>query len=212
MKNLLKVYFTQAGGFAQIKKSLTLTEDMLTTEECRQLKGLIEKANFFDLTPYYPPPSHSWDFFIYDTTVKIGEQKHIVKTTDASTTPKMLSPLIEFLTTKIIEREDKWEVFETSNNFRIGGIANMENCPDEEYWCTNFFEEEFDHNPSFPETENCMSQIQDPGTPSGNCSGDCSWIETDDWKDGITWKKNDEDKFRLVCYWNKQFRCEKPEL
>jgi len=144
MKDSFKIYFVWTGGFTRIKRLITLTEDLLTQNENQELSEFVEKANFFELSSYYPPPPYSHDFFVYNTIVELGKQKHAVKTTDFSI-PEILLPLIEFLKTKTLQRESKWVNLEEYHNFRIGDTANTGDCPGEIDWSNNFFEEEFDH-------------------------------------------------------------------
>jgi hypothetical protein len=96
------VNFESSGGFAQfpgLSRPLRIDTTQLAPEQAGQLKGLVERARFFEQPPEVgAPPPGAADLRSYTITVEEGNRKHTVQTSDALTDPA-LRDLLEHLRT-----------------------------------------------------------------------------------------------------------------
>jgi hypothetical protein len=91
----IKVRFTKSGGIAGFRFEARIDSKVLSAEDARQLRKLIDSAHFFDLPATFPD-SGIRDGFGYAITVEVNGRCHTV-TVDEGSVPDKLSPLIEWL-------------------------------------------------------------------------------------------------------------------
>jgi hypothetical protein len=90
------IQFERTGGFAGMRKAVTLNTESLPQEEGRKLKEMIDVAGFFDLPAKFPLPKKGADFFQYSITVESEGKKHTIEVSDPAV-PATLRPLIQYL-------------------------------------------------------------------------------------------------------------------
>lgn len=98
----MKIYFERTGGFAGLRKSISLDTDKMTPSESEKLHNMCNSANFSN-----PQKSESKngtaDFFHYKITVESKDGKRTIETSDLSMTPEFEN-LINFLSDKAQEK------------------------------------------------------------------------------------------------------------
>ena len=92
----MRIYFQQMGGFAGLRRSVTLESQDLDEAEMQVLLAEIEQANFFDLPDRLESLMGEVDRFEYHITVAWQEQEHSVVVSE-SVIPDSLRPLVEHL-------------------------------------------------------------------------------------------------------------------
>jgi hypothetical protein len=92
---VVKVQFERSGGFAAIKRAITVDSQSLPPSEARELRDRVDRADFFNLPAEIIGPKGA-DQFLYTLTVETEGQRHTVRTTDAAA-PARLKPLIDWL-------------------------------------------------------------------------------------------------------------------
>jgi len=91
----IKVRFTKSGGIAGFRFEARIDSKVLSAEDARQLRKLIDSAHFFELPATFPD-SGILDGFGYTITVEVNGRCHRV-TVDDGSVPEKLSPLIDWL-------------------------------------------------------------------------------------------------------------------
>jgi len=94
----MKIYFERSGGFTGILRSLSVDTSSLPSDQAGQIQNMVEKANFFNLSPAQPQSKPgSADYFTYKITVEAEDGRtHSVECTDIAMQPS-IKPLIDFL-------------------------------------------------------------------------------------------------------------------
>lgn len=93
----MRVSFERTGGFAGMRVSATIDSEVLSPEEERKLRDMVEATDFFQLPPMLLTPTPGADRFVYRLTVESDGQRHTVEASDAAV-PSSLRPLLEWLT------------------------------------------------------------------------------------------------------------------
>jgi hypothetical protein len=97
------INFESGGGFAHfpgLSRQVRIDTDALAAEQADQLKGLVERARFFEQPAEVgAPPPGAADLRSYTITVRDGDRTHTVKTSDALEDPA-LRDLVEHLRTQ----------------------------------------------------------------------------------------------------------------
>ncbi len=86
----------RTGGFAGLRRTVTIDTDTLPSEESRKLQEMVEAAGFFNLPEKFPLPTRGADYFIYRLIVEKDGKKHTVEVSEPSV-PAELRPLIQSL-------------------------------------------------------------------------------------------------------------------
>ncbi len=86
----------RTGGFAGLRRTVTLNTDILPSEEALKLQEIIDAAGFFDLPEKFPLPARGADYFVYRLTVEKDGKKHIVEVSEPAV-PAELRPLLQSL-------------------------------------------------------------------------------------------------------------------
>jgi hypothetical protein len=92
---VVKVQFERSGGFAGMKRAVTVDTRSMPPEQAEELKDRVSRADFFNLPPEIIGQKGA-DQFLYILTIEAGGQRHTVRTTDTAA-PEGLRPLIEWL-------------------------------------------------------------------------------------------------------------------
>jgi|SRR5215472_12042427 hypothetical protein len=96
----MRVYFESSGGLAGMYRSATIDTDSGNPEDEIKLRDLITDSDFFNLPSESPRPKPgSADYLHYKITVESEGLSHTVSTND-TTLPPRLFPLISFLQSK----------------------------------------------------------------------------------------------------------------
>lgn len=94
------IKFESEGGFAHfpgLSRPIHIDTEELAPEQAEQLKGLVERARFFEQPPEVgAPPPGAADLRSYTITVQDGDRTHTVRTSDALADPA-LRDLVEHL-------------------------------------------------------------------------------------------------------------------
>ncbi len=90
------ILLERTGGFAGMRKEVTLDTETLPSEEARKLQEMVDTAGFFNLPEKFPAPKRGADYFLYRLTVDSGGNKHTVEVSDPAV-PATLRPLIQSL-------------------------------------------------------------------------------------------------------------------
>jgi emfourin len=94
------INFESGGGFAHfpgLSRPVRIDTQELAAEQADQLKGLVERARFFEQPAELgSPPPGAADLRSYTITVQDGDRTHTVKTSDALEDPA-LRDLVEYL-------------------------------------------------------------------------------------------------------------------
>ena len=90
------IRFERSGGFAGMRKAVTLDTESLPLEEAGKLHELVNTADFFNLPAKFPPPKRGADYFQYRLTVEIEGKKHTVEVSEPAV-PEMLRPLFQLI-------------------------------------------------------------------------------------------------------------------
>ena len=92
----MRILFEQTGGFAGLRFAVTIDEAELPPEKARELRRMVEEAEFFTLpgriTSQRPQP----DRFQYRLVVFDGKKRHTVAVSDDAL-PAGLVPLVRWL-------------------------------------------------------------------------------------------------------------------
>ena len=86
----------RSGGFAGLRKSVTLDTRELSLQDRQELASLIDAANFFNLPGQIHSPQPGADRFQYKVSVERQGQKHQV-TFDDNAGPNGLSALAKWV-------------------------------------------------------------------------------------------------------------------
>jgi hypothetical protein len=96
------INFQSGGGFAHfpgLSRPVHIDTAELAPEQADRLKGLVERARFFEQPAEVgAPPPGAADLRSYTITVEDGDRTHTVQTSDALTDPA-LRELVEHLRT-----------------------------------------------------------------------------------------------------------------
>jgi hypothetical protein len=96
------INFESGGGFAHfpgLSRPVRIDTAELAPEQADHLKGLVERARFFEQPAEVgAPPPGAADLRSYTITVEDGDRRHTVKTSDALADPA-LRDLVEHLRT-----------------------------------------------------------------------------------------------------------------
>jgi hypothetical protein len=92
----MHIHFERTGGFAGMRKAVSLDSESLSPEEGEKLQKMIDAAGFFDLPAKFPAPKKGADYFQYLITVELEGKKHTVQVTETAV-PDNLRPLIQYL-------------------------------------------------------------------------------------------------------------------
>lgn len=94
------INFESGGGFAHfpgLSRPVRIDTEELTPEQADHLKGLVERARFFEQPAEVgAPPPGAADLRSYTITVEDGDRRHKVRTSDALADPA-LRDLVEHL-------------------------------------------------------------------------------------------------------------------
>ncbi len=90
------IHLERTGGFAGLRRTVTLNTDTLPSEEARKLQEMIDAAGFFDLPEKFPLPARGADYFVYRLTVEKDGKKHTVEVSEPAV-PAELRPLLQSL-------------------------------------------------------------------------------------------------------------------
>jgi len=90
------IRFERSGGFAGMRKAITLDTGSLTEDEAGKLDELVKNADFFNLPEKFPVPKRGADQFQYRLAVEIEGKKHTVDVSEPAVT-ESLRPLVQFL-------------------------------------------------------------------------------------------------------------------
>ena len=90
------IHFERTGGFAGMRKAITLDTGSLPRDEAGKLDELVKNADFFNLPEKFPVPKRGADHFQYRLTVEIEGKKHIVEVSEPAVSGT-LRPLVQFL-------------------------------------------------------------------------------------------------------------------
>ena len=94
------INFESGGGFAHfpgLSRPVRIDTAELAPEQADQIKGLVERARFFEQPPEVgAPPPGAADLRSYTITVQDGGRTHTVRTSDALADPA-LRDLVEHL-------------------------------------------------------------------------------------------------------------------
>jgi hypothetical protein len=93
---VVKVQFERSGGFAGMKRAISVDTRTLPPEQAQELREKVNRADFFNLAPEIIGQKGA-DQFLHTVTVETEGRRHTVRTTDAAA-PERLKPLIEWLT------------------------------------------------------------------------------------------------------------------
>lgn len=102
----MKIYFERSGGFAGMLSSTTVDTQNLPSKEANEIKNLVEKAHFFELSSKISQSSKTTkgaaDYFVFKITIQNNnnnqsKKEHSVECNDLNIQPT-LKPLIDFLT------------------------------------------------------------------------------------------------------------------
>src|SRR5262249_32934353 len=91
----IKVRFTKRGGIAGFRFEARIDSKVLSAEDARQLRKLIDSAHFFELPATFPD-SGIRDGFGYAITIEANGRCHRVNV-DEGSVPEKLFPLIDWL-------------------------------------------------------------------------------------------------------------------
>jgi hypothetical protein len=92
----MQIHFERTGGFAGLRKAVSLDTESLPPEGGKKLQEMIDAAGFFDLPTKFPVPKKGADYFQYSITVELEGKKHTVQVADPFV-PDNLRPLIQYL-------------------------------------------------------------------------------------------------------------------
>jgi hypothetical protein len=90
------IRFERSGGFAGMRKAITLDTGSLSQEEAGKFDELVKTADFFNLPEKFPVPKRGADHFQYRLTVEMEGKKHTVDVGEPAVT-EALRPLVQFL-------------------------------------------------------------------------------------------------------------------
>jgi hypothetical protein len=96
-RHSMRIHFTRTGGLAGLPLTATVDAEALPPEEARQLRALVDRANFFALPSVLAAPSRGADRFQYTIIVETLERQHTVEVAEAAA-PETLQPLLRWLT------------------------------------------------------------------------------------------------------------------
>lgn len=92
----MQIFWERTGGFAGIRKSLSIDTDNLPAKAAEELSQLVTAADFFHLPEQINSPSPQCDRFQYRLTVKENGKQHTVTISEAALS-NTLSILIAWL-------------------------------------------------------------------------------------------------------------------
>jgi hypothetical protein len=92
----MHIHFERTGGFAGMRKVVSLDTESLLPEEGKTLQEMINAAGFFDLPAKFSAPKKGADYFQYSITVELEGKKHSVQVAETAV-PDNLRPLIQYL-------------------------------------------------------------------------------------------------------------------
>lgn len=92
----IHIKYERAGGFAGLKLSTSFDLDDLPDEQEKQVRGLLDELDFFELPVQILPARPGADQFTHKIEVQGKKGKHAVLTTD-SAAPETLRELIDLL-------------------------------------------------------------------------------------------------------------------
>ncbi|MFC1864268.1 protealysin inhibitor emfourin [Chloroflexota bacterium] len=93
----MRIEIERSGGFAGMLVHATIDTGTLPSEQAKELESLVSAAGFFELPARAAVPPSGADRFKYKITIKSGETKHTVETSDEAA-PASLRPLLRRLT------------------------------------------------------------------------------------------------------------------
>ncbi|MCL5998236.1 MAG: hypothetical protein M1546_19615 [Chloroflexi bacterium] len=93
----MRASLERTGGFAGMRLTSTADTDKLAPEEAKELRQLVEAADFFRLPPTIASQANQPDRFQYKLTVEDDQRTHTVMVGEAAIPPRV-RPLAEWLT------------------------------------------------------------------------------------------------------------------
>ena len=93
----MRASLERTGGFAGMRLTSTADTDKLAPEEAKELRQLVEAADFFRLPPKIATQANQPDRFQYKLTVEDDQRTHTVMVSEAAIPPRV-RPLAEWLT------------------------------------------------------------------------------------------------------------------
>jgi hypothetical protein len=94
----MQIEFERSGGFAGMSLKTAIDTKSLPAEEAKQLRQLVDAADFFNLPPKIAPKTPQPDRFQYQLTVRENDKQHTVEVGEQAT-PGTLRPLLDRLMT-----------------------------------------------------------------------------------------------------------------
>lgn len=93
----MKLEFERSGGFAGLTLKAAVDTDDLPAEQAKQVAGLVEDADFFNLPKVIKTKGPGADRFQYNLTIQDQGKPHSVQVGDGAI-PSTLKPLLNWLT------------------------------------------------------------------------------------------------------------------
>ena len=93
------VWFERSGGFTGISTSVEIDSQLLSSDESKELKQLIDQSDFFKLGKNDTIQVSMPDQFQYTITIEQQGEKRTVEFSD-STVPDDMRPLLNYLSQK----------------------------------------------------------------------------------------------------------------
>src|SRR5262245_19567938 len=94
-KSTMWISYERSGGLAGTSLTVTIDADTLSPEDARQLRELVDAADFFALPAVITATTPGADRFQYKLTVETGERRHTVEIHEAAA-PAALQPLLDW--------------------------------------------------------------------------------------------------------------------
>ncbi len=98
----MKIYFERTGGFAGLRRSISLDTDKMPPSESEQIHSMCNNVNFSN-PPKFEPKNGTADLFHYKITVESKDGTRTLETSDLSMTPEFEN-LVTFLSNKVQEK------------------------------------------------------------------------------------------------------------
>jgi hypothetical protein len=92
-----RIKFERSGGFAGIRFAADFELDDLPKDQAHQILELLDEMDFDELPENLTAENNVADGFSYTITVESDKKQHTVST-DESSAPKKMEPLLEILT------------------------------------------------------------------------------------------------------------------
>lgn len=92
----MRIRFERVGGFTGMRLTAMVDTELLSSEEARDLREMVNTARFFDLPATLTTTTPGADRFTYRVTVEDDERQHTVEASDESV-PEALRPLLQRL-------------------------------------------------------------------------------------------------------------------